>query len=133
MLRFLFVSLLLTGPAFADCASVNTDAMAKFKALLAAKAAFEQEFLAEQKLEFGPASIDRVIISTTKVKMAMDASLENLLQAQAQKCFGKDAEKWAAVIPELQRQSEDLGRNREEYLAQQRMMQEVLKRKQRAN
>jgi hypothetical protein len=132
-MRFAFVAILMSlsvGSATADCASIGREATAKFKVLNEAKELYKKEFAEEQKREFGPESIDRIILSTTKMKIAMDISIASLLESQANNCFGKEAANWAVAIPQMQNQSDDLGRSREDYLAKQRMMQDVLRRKQ---
>ena len=90
-----------------------------------AKDEYKSTFFAETRKPFSPASLDRAILANTKIKIAMDELIEALRKAQTAKCFGKDADAWARAIPQLQAESDEIGRTREEWLQMQAEMRRI--------
>ena len=102
--------------ANADCSDVRRQAAARHSALVAAKETFQREAIFRQKKEFSAEVVAESIASYTKMKKAMDEEIETLTLSATEGCFGKDADRWISLIPELRRESEAFGKDMDRNL-----------------
>ena len=101
--------------ASADCADINRQITAAYSAIVAAKDAFAQDTLnaAKQGTSRSPDEAMRIlseaIASTEKMKQVEDNAIDVLQRAQAERCFGSEADKWATGILSFKEKSNELG------------------------
>jgi hypothetical protein len=113
---------------YANCADINQQATASRDALVVAKDNYKREFmlsLTAPDKDDEVKAVTSFIASTTKMKKAMDETIEVLSRAKAQGCFGKDTDAWTTAIATFREQSEDFGKQIDNNRQILRLMQEV--------